>query len=176
MNRSTLGIVVGAVLGLLDGLSAWFYPDARPMMLAIVVGSTIKGVLTGLAVGLVAQWRKSLPLGIAVGVIVGFALSTLAAAAQPDHYWAIVLPGMLVGAVAAVATNFMRPATMVAIGLCLLPAVRLEARQQPVGGQEPLAALDPLVGRRADPGLPFCSRQESQRLPAARTQPDGRAA
>ena len=147
MNRSTLGIVVGAVLGLLDGLSAWFYPDARPMMLAIVVGSTIKGVLTGLAVGLVAQRRKSLPLALAVGVIVGFALSTLAAAAQPDHYWAIVLPGMLVGAVAAVATNVMRPATVVAIGLCLLPAVLLEARQQPPGGNEALAALDPLVGR-----------------------------
>ena len=147
MNTSTLGIVVGAVLGLLDGLSAWFYPDARPMMLAIVLGSTIKGVLTGLAVGLVARWRRSLALGTAVGVVVGFVLSTLAAAGQPDHYWAIVLPGMLVGAVAAVAVHRIRPAALVAVALCVLPGVSLAAGQQPSGANAPLAALDPLIGQ-----------------------------
>ena len=41
MKTPTLGIVVGGMLGLLDGLSAWLDPEARPMMLAIVLGSTI---------------------------------------------------------------------------------------------------------------------------------------
>jgi nitrobindin-like protein len=147
MNTPTLGVVVGAVLGLLDGLSAWVYPEARPMMMAIVLGSTIKGLLTGLAAGLVARWRRSLRLGIAVGVAVGFVLSTLAAAGQPDHYWAIVLPGMLVGAVAGIAVHRMRPAALVALALCLLPGVLSAAGQQQSGGAQALAALEPLIGQ-----------------------------
>jgi hypothetical protein len=147
VSTPTLGIVVGAVLGLLDGLSAWFYPDARPMILAIVLGSTIKGVLTGLAAALVARWRRSLALGMAVGVVVGFVLSTLAATGQPEHYWAIVLPGMLVGAVAGLATHRQRPAALLAVALCLIPAILSEAGQQPATGSEPLAALDPVIGR-----------------------------
>ena len=146
MNTPTLGVVVGAVLGLLDGLSAWVYPEARPMMMAIVLGSTIKGLLTGLAAGLVARWRQSLGLGIAVGVAVGFVLSTLASAGQPDQYWAIVLPGMLVGAIAGIATNRMRAATVVAVALCVLAGVLSAAGQQPSGGTEPLAVVDPLIG------------------------------
>jgi hypothetical protein len=147
MSTPTLGIVIGAVLGLLDGLSAWFHPDARPMMLAIVLGSTIKGVLTGLAAALVARWRRSLALGMAVGIVVGFVLSTLAAAGQPDHYWAIVLPGMLVGAIAGVMTHRLRPAALLTVALCLIPATLSEACQQPPTGGELLAALDPVIGR-----------------------------
>ena len=147
MTKPTLGIVAGGALGLVDGLSAWFYADARPTMLAIVLGSTIKGVLTGLAAGLVARWRKSLALGVAAGVVVGFVLSTLAAAGQPEHYWAIVLPGMLVGAVAGIATNCFRAATVVAVALCVLPGVLSAEGQLPSGGTEPLAVLDPFIGR-----------------------------
>ena len=127
MNAPTLGIVVGGALGLVDGLSAWFYADAGPMMMAIVLGSTIKGVLTGLTVGLVARWRRSLALGTAAGVVVGFVLSALAAVGQPDHYWAIVLPGMLVGAVAAIAVHRIRPAALVAVALCVLSGVSLDS-------------------------------------------------
>ena len=60
--------------GVLDGLSAWLSPEARPMMLAIVVGSTVKGVVTGLLAGLVARWRHSVPLGVGAGVAIGFVL------------------------------------------------------------------------------------------------------
>jgi hypothetical protein len=59
MTAPALGAVVGGILGVLDGLSAWFYPEARTMLISIVVGSTIKGVLTGLATGVVAARRKS---------------------------------------------------------------------------------------------------------------------
>jgi hypothetical protein len=35
MSKAVLGILVGAGLGILDGLSAWFSPEARPMMVTI---------------------------------------------------------------------------------------------------------------------------------------------
>jgi hypothetical protein len=141
-----VGVVVGGVLGLLDGLSAWFYPEARPMMAAIVVGSTVKGVLTGVAAGLVARWRKSLALGVAAGVVVGFVLSTLAALGQPDQYWTIVLPGMLVGALTGIATQRVRPAVMVVVAVCALTMPGAAAGQQPSNDTQ-LSALDPFLGR-----------------------------
>src|SRR5688572_10902437 len=97
MNKPMLGVVLGGTLGLFDGLSAWAYPEARPMMAAIVTGSVVKGILTGLAAGMVARWRRSMMLGVGAGVLVGAVLSHLAASGQPDHYWAIVLPGMILG-------------------------------------------------------------------------------
>lgn len=121
MRAAIVGVVVGGVLGLLDGLSAWFSPEARGMMIPIVVGSTIKGVLTGLVTGGVARWRRSLPLGVTVGAVVGFLLSTLAARAQPDHYWVIVLPGMLVGVITGIATQ--RTGAAVMLLLCLAGTV-----------------------------------------------------
>ena len=146
MSTPLVGVLVGGVLGLFDGLSAWFYPEARPMMIPIVVGSTIKGVLTGLAAGLVARWRKSLGWGLAAGIGVGFVLSTLAALGQPGHYWAIVLPGMLVGALTGVVTQRVRPAMTVAIALCLVPSALAQA-SQPSAANQSLAALDPFIGR-----------------------------
>jgi hypothetical protein len=104
MNKPVLGMTLGGVLGLFDGLSAWGYPEARTMMAAIIAGSVIKGIVTGLAVGVVTRWRRSVPLGVTVGLVVGAVLSTWAAVGQPDHYWAIVLPGMLLGAIVGYVT------------------------------------------------------------------------
>jgi hypothetical protein len=98
MSKPVLGLLVGAVLGFIDGASAWFSPEARPLILMIIVGSTLKGLVTGLVAGVVARWRRSIALGIGVGVATGFILSSLAAIGQGAHYWEIVLPGMLVGA------------------------------------------------------------------------------
>jgi hypothetical protein len=67
-------------------------------MATIVVGSTLKGLATGLIAGLVARWRRSMALGIGAGLLAGFVLSSLAAIGQDGHYLEIVLPGMLVGA------------------------------------------------------------------------------
>ena len=144
MRTATAASLVGAALGLLDGLSAWFYPEARPMLVAIVLGSTIKGLLTGLAVGLVARRWRSLPFGILTGVFVGFGLSTVAALGQPEHYWAIVLPGMLVGALTGVAAQRLRPTLTVV--LCALSATAVSASQQPTTESQ-LSVLDPLIGR-----------------------------
>jgi hypothetical protein len=144
MTKPVLGLVVGGALGLIDGLSAWFYPEARSMMLAIILGSTIKGVLTGLAVGVVAKWKQSLPLGILAGAFVGFALSSLVAMGQPAQYWEIVLPGMLVGVMTGLICQRWR-ASVVAM-FCLLGVSGLAgASQAPANSR--LSAVQPLVGK-----------------------------
>jgi hypothetical protein len=45
MNKVVLGMLVGGVLGIFDGLTAWFTPEARSQMVGIVTGSTIKGLV-----------------------------------------------------------------------------------------------------------------------------------
>ena len=47
MGKFWFAVVVGAVLGILDGLTAWFTPAVRSQAAGIVVGSTIKGAIAG---------------------------------------------------------------------------------------------------------------------------------
>jgi hypothetical protein len=105
MTKPVLGFVVGGALGLLDGRSAWFSPEARPILLGIVIGSTVKGLVTGVIAGLIARWKQSVALGVLAGLALGFAGSSLAAWGQPDHYFEIVLPDMLVGAIVGFVTQ-----------------------------------------------------------------------
>ncbi len=128
MTRPVVGVVAGAILGLFDGLSAWFHPEARSMMVTIVLGSTVKGILTGLAVGLVAKWKQSLLLGIVAGALVGFVLSSAVAMGQPANYWEIVLPGMIVGVITGVLCQRWRVATVTAC--CILSLSGLAAAAQ----------------------------------------------
>jgi hypothetical protein len=74
-------------------------------MATIVVGSTLKGLATGLIAGSAARWRRSTALGIGAGLLVGFVLSSLAAIGQDGHYLEIVLPGMLGGALTGFVTQ-----------------------------------------------------------------------
>jgi hypothetical protein len=131
------------MLGLIDGMSAWFYPEARSMMLTIILGSTIKGILTGLSVGFVANRKQSVPLGILAGALVGFVLSSLVAMSQPASYWEIVLPGMLVGVICGVICQRWRVA---AAALCSVLAISglAGASQAPTSR---LIAVQPLVGK-----------------------------
>ena len=143
MTRPAIGVVAGGVLGFIDGMSAWFYPEARSMMLTIILGSTIKGILTGLSVGFVANRKQSVPLGIAAGALVGFVLSSLVAMSQPATYWEIVLPGMLVGVICGVICQRWRVA---AVALCCVLAISglAGASQAPTSR---LSAVQPLVGK-----------------------------
>lgn len=144
MTRPVFGVVAGGVLGLIDGMSAWFYPEARSMMVTIILGSTVKGVLTGLAVGLVAKWQQSLPLGIFAGALVGFVLSSLVAMGQPATYWEIVLPGMLVGVITGVLCQRWR----VAAGtLCCLLCLSALAGASQATTTSRLSAVQPFIGQ-----------------------------
>ncbi len=155
MSKPLLGVLVGGLLGVLDGLSAWFSPEARPMMMAIVTGSTLKGVVTGLLAGFIAQWRRSTILGVAAGLAIGFVLSAGVAVAQGDHYLEIVLPGMLVGGLAGFATQrypqhsgvrSLAIVVLAAFGATLSPAI-LSATRQASPAANRLASLAPLIGR-----------------------------
>jgi THAP4-like, heme-binding beta-barrel domain len=159
MTKPMLGISVGAGLGLLDGLSAWAYPEARAMIVSIMISSTVKGILTGVATGWMAQRWKSLSGGIAAGLVIGFALSTIAAlpvaSDQPSRYFDIVLPGMVLGAIVGFVTQRYppptpappgRPTVGLALLLCALPAT-LGGQQPASGAPDPLQPLAFLIGR-----------------------------
>src|SRR5260370_41696427 len=71
MNKPVYGLLLGGVLGILDGLSAWFYPEVRTQLMGIVIGSTFKGLITGVCIGYFAKKVNSLGLGILFGLAGG---------------------------------------------------------------------------------------------------------
>ncbi len=110
MSKVLLGLVLGAVLGAIDGACAGFYDTVtKDQLFGIVIGSTFKGLLTGLAAGFYARRARSLGKGVLVGLVVGLVLSFLVAlmpAEDGQHYYAeIMLPGMALGAIVGFATQ-----------------------------------------------------------------------
>lgn len=105
MGKIALGMIVGTILGLADGLLTLFSPEAveMGMMPVIIIGSTIKGFVTGVAIGWLSRRYRSYVVGIVGGVAIGLLLSFLVAL-MPDpegnyHYFEIMLPGAILGAV-----------------------------------------------------------------------------
>jgi hypothetical protein len=113
MNKVIYGLLLGAVLGAFDGLTAWFTPEVRNELLGIVIGSTLKGLVAGACTGYFARKVNSLPLGILFGLAVGMFLAYLVAAmpsATGKHYYfEIMLPGSIVGAIVGFATQRFQP-------------------------------------------------------------------
>lgn len=108
-NKPMVGMVLGAVLGIFDGGTAWFTPEVRPFMQSILIGSAFKGLLTGMAAGLFARKYNSVPIGIGFGLLIGLILS-YAVAAMPSatgahYYLEIMLPGCILGALVGFATQ-----------------------------------------------------------------------
>src|ERR1700686_1851496 len=109
MNKIVLGLLVGGILGIFDGLSAWFTPAVRAQLLGIVIGSTVKGLIAGILIGYFAKKVNSLPLGLLFGLSIGLLLA-YAVAARPDptgthSYFGIMLPGGIVGMIVGYATQ-----------------------------------------------------------------------
>jgi hypothetical protein len=105
MSKPLVGVILGAVLGAFDGLTAWFTPAVRDQLTGIVIGSTIKGIIAGIAIGFFAKKFHSLPLGILFGLAVGAFLAYLIAYMQHGYYFQIILPGSLVGLIVGFATQ-----------------------------------------------------------------------
>lgn len=109
MPKPLLGLILGLILGALDGLTALFYgPEFAAKIGDILLGSSFKGMLAGLIIGFVAR-KASLRTVLIVGALVGFALA-FAVAAMPgengEHYWLeIIVPGTLVGFILGYATH-----------------------------------------------------------------------
>jgi hypothetical protein len=108
MNKPLLGLVLGGILGVFDGLSGWFTPAVRAQLVGIVLGSTVKGLLAGVLIGYFARKVHSLALGIIFGLAVGLLLAYGVAATQPGpnhYYFEIMLPGGIVGTIIGYATQ-----------------------------------------------------------------------
>lgn len=106
MKKVALGVLLGMMLGALDGMTAWFTPEARAELARIIIGSTIKGIIAGVAIGFFARRVNSLPLGILFGLGVGFLLAFIVAHfLEHGHYFEIILPGSLVGLIVGYATQ-----------------------------------------------------------------------
>jgi hypothetical protein len=116
LNKPMLGLTLGGGLGVFDGLSALISaPETAPQIAGIVLGSTFKGLLTGVLIGWFARKVDSLPLGIAFGLTVGLLFAYLIAMLpNPDgshYYWQIMLPGGILGIIVGYATQrYGRPA------------------------------------------------------------------
>jgi len=103
MNKILVGILFGLVLGAIDGATAWFTPDARPMIAGIMVGSSIKGMIVGVLSGWFARKVQSTMWGLIAGAGLGLLFAFLVAAMpSPNgkhYYFEIMLPGFVVGAI-----------------------------------------------------------------------------
>jgi hypothetical protein len=114
MNKITYGLFLGGVLGIVDGLTSWFTPAVRPQLLSIVTGSTFKGALVGLLIGLFARKVHSLALGVLSGLAVGLLFAFFIAHLQGKYYFEIMLPGGLFGLIVGYATQKFKDASSVA--------------------------------------------------------------
>ena len=123
MNKILVGLVFGLVLGAVDGGTAWFYPEVRPLIAGILVGSSFKGMLVGLLSGWFARKVHSTKWGIVVGSALGLLFAFLVAAMPGEHgehhYLEIMLPGFVFGAIIGFLTQRLgtaRPAASRAAG------------------------------------------------------------
>lgn len=111
LNRPLLGLLAGAALGIVDGLSALISaPEVGDQIAGIVIGSSGKGLLAGLIIGIVARKLSSSRLAVAIGTAVALAVTAPIAYLNATHYgdasfyWKIMLPGALVGAIVGYVT------------------------------------------------------------------------
>ena len=110
MNKPVLGLILGGILGVFDGLTALISaPETQPQIVGIVIGSTFKGLLAGVLIGWFAKKVQSLPAGLLVGLFIGASFAFLIAAMpSPDgkhYYWEIILPGSVLGLIVGYATQ-----------------------------------------------------------------------
>jgi hypothetical protein len=103
MNKIFVGLLFGVILGAIDGATAWFYPETRPVITQIMIGSSIKGMIVGLFAGWFARKVQSLKWGIVVGsglgLLFAFIVAVMDASNGKQHYVEIMVPGFVVGAI-----------------------------------------------------------------------------
>jgi peptidoglycan/LPS O-acetylase OafA/YrhL len=111
MKKWLLGLILGGLLGIFDGLSALVSaPEVANDIVGIVVGSTFKGIICGVLIGYFSYRVNSLLWGIILGLVVGTLLALPIAiinsqALGKPYYWHIMLPGACVGLIVGYATQ-----------------------------------------------------------------------
>jgi hypothetical protein len=97
MNKPLLGLVLGTGLGFLDGLTAWFTPEVRADLLGICISSAFKGMIVGVAAGILARKVNSMAWVMAFAAVLATLFAYLVAALQDNYYLEIMLPGFIEG-------------------------------------------------------------------------------
>ena len=98
MKKPLFATLLGGVLGVFDGMSAMLSaPETRPDIVGIVIGSTFKGLIVGVLIGVFATRVRSLAWVLVFGVLVSAFFAYLIAAMQGKYYVEIIAPGALVG-------------------------------------------------------------------------------
>lgn len=115
MSKPVLGLILGAILGVFDGLTALLEPDIAnspevgAMMRSVLLGSSFKGLLAGFITGFYARKAKSLMSCLIFGGIMGLVFAFLVAFMQSlegQAYWLqIMIPGTIVGIILGYATQ-----------------------------------------------------------------------
>jgi hypothetical protein len=103
-------VLVGAILGALDGLTAWFEPAVREQIGMIVMLSSLKSVFAGLLIGIVACFvhkRVAIAIfGLVIGLVLGYLVAMAPDPKTGEHYYAqIMIPGAIVGLLVGYATS-----------------------------------------------------------------------
>ncbi|MGE0439713.1 MAG: hypothetical protein AB7L66_00335 [Gemmatimonadales bacterium] len=110
MKRPVLGLLLGGVLGVFDGLSALISaPETAPQIGGIVGGSVFKGVLVGALIGWLSRRLRTVGSAVLWGGVLGLFFAGLVSLAQklsgePAYYWEIMLPGTILGMIVGYAT------------------------------------------------------------------------
>jgi hypothetical protein len=105
VKKPLFATLLGGVLGIFDGLTALFTPEVRSQIVGIVIGSTIKGLVTGVIIGFFATRVRSLVVGTIFGLAVGAFFAYLILLVNPGHALNIMLPGSLVGVIVGYAAQ-----------------------------------------------------------------------
>jgi cell division protein FtsW (lipid II flippase) len=109
MKKVVLAVILGAVLGAFDGLTAWFTPAVRDQLGSIVMWSSLKSVVAGFLIGIFAIFVKKrtaiMIFGFAVGLLFAYLVAAMPDPKTGEHYWLqIMIPGSLVGLIVGYAT------------------------------------------------------------------------
>ncbi|NIR50554.1 hypothetical protein GWO43_13895 [candidate division KSB1 bacterium] len=109
MPKPLLGIILGAIIGFLDGMTAILTPEADKV-LEIATWSSGKGLIVGLIIGFYARKVDSVPKGVVFGLGVALFFAFLTALGQylgaGQHYWLeIMLPGTITGGIVGYAVQ-----------------------------------------------------------------------
>jgi hypothetical protein len=106
LTKPILGLTVGGMLGLIDGLSGFLAPSLAPVMAGVITFSTLKGLLSGIAIGYFAKRVKSMPKALFAAIAISALFSFLVILrAGMGLFWDIMLPGMLLGLIVGLTTQ-----------------------------------------------------------------------
>ncbi len=107
MNKPLIGLILGGILGVFDGLSAIVSePSVAPEIVGIVAGSTMKGLVAGALIGWFARRVSDVKLGVLFGVLVAGSFAALVVVLDGrGFWWQMMLPGCALGAIVGFATQ-----------------------------------------------------------------------